>query len=648
MRRVISLSVLLLVASSLYASSTPTAPDWVQQRASQPLGTYPPRTNAVVLLDQRNIFYTGPNEYQENYRRVVRILRPEGRSEREFIRYFRPGERVTNIHAWSINAAGHVFEIKDKEFLTVSPFGTDELYNDDQAMTGEVDGADVGSVIAFECTIVHHPLSTQHSWYFQEDIPVKEARFHLEVPAGWEYRNFWSNASPEQPTLVRPNVWEWVKHDVPGINNDDEILSLTPRAMAGKMSIALYIPASAKLDSWQAIGTWNNQLTTDRRVPTPEIAAKAKELTAGKTGFDATVRALTAFLQRDMRYVAIEIGIGGQQPHYAADVFRHRYGDCKDKATLLAAMLQTLGIGSHYVLVDSNHGTISEEMPSIGFDHEILAIDLPADAPAYRAAVAGKNGKRYLIFDPTDEFTPLGEIHSGLQGNLALLSLESGGELVRLPLLEPDSNRRERVGKFKLTTDGGLLGEVTEKRSGDSAWSWRAYMKQQSDSDRQRYIERYFAYSVKGISIHESTFDNLDQINQDLVSHYRMSSEKYAQNAGGLLLVRPRVLGSLGHAFDWKTRKYAVHLGSPEHEVDTYEIELPSGYGIDDMPDPVQIDVGFASYKSHFENAGTTIKYTREYIVKDPLVNPEKFADLRRLEDHIGRDEFATVVLTKK
>ena len=71
-------------------------------------------------------------------------------------------------------------------------------------------------------------------------------------------------------------------------------------------------------------------------------------------------------------------------------------------------------------------------------------------------------------------------------------------------------------------------------------------------------------------------------------------------------------------------------------------------HGIDDMPDPVQIDVGFASYKSHFENAGTTIKYTREYIVKDPLVNPEKFADLRRLEDHSGRDEFATVVLTKK
>src|SRR3954465_2591639 len=103
MRRAISLLALLLLTPSVFASSNPTAPDWVQQLASQPLGSYPPRTNAVVLLDQRSIFYTGPGEYQEHYRRGVRILRPEGRSEREFMRYFRPGERVLNIHAWSIN-----------------------------------------------------------------------------------------------------------------------------------------------------------------------------------------------------------------------------------------------------------------------------------------------------------------------------------------------------------------------------------------------------------------------------------------------------------------------------------------------------------------------------------------------------------------
>ena len=647
MFRAINLAALVLFASSLFASSNPTAPDWVQQLASQPAATYPPRTNAVVLLDQHTIFYTGPAEFQENHRRVVRILRPEGRSEREFVEHLRAGDRVLNLHAWSINPAGHVFELKEKEFMTVSPFGADELYSDVQSMAGEVP-ADIGSIVAFESTVSYHPHSPQQMWEFQEDIPVKESRFHLEVPAGWEYKTFWTNASPEQPTMVRPNVWEWVKRDVPGINNDGEQMSLTPTALAGRMSVALYIPSAAKFDTWQGIGKWYSQLTTDRRVPTPEIAAKAKELTAGKTGFDATVRALSAFLQRDVRYVAIEIGIGGDQPHFASDIFRHRYGDCKDKVTLLAAMLQTIGINSRYVLVHSEHGIVAEELVGDLFNHAILAIELPADAPAYRSTVTTKDGKRYLIFDPTSEFTPLGEIPARLEDNLALLCLDSGGELIRLPVLEPDSNRRERIGSFKLMTDGALIGDVTEKSNGSTASAWRAYMKSLSDLDRQRYIERYFSYSLKGISIQQSKFENLDQINTDLISNYRVSSEKYAQNAGALLLVRPRVLGSLGFQIDWKARKYPVHLGAPEHEVDSYEIELPLGYAVDDMPDPVQVDVGFASYKSNFENAGTKIKYTREYIIKDPLVKPDKFPELRKLEDHIVRDEFATVVLTKK
>jgi hypothetical protein len=649
MRRAISLALLLIAAASCAgaSSSQVTLPDWVQKLASQPTGTYPPRTDAVVLLDQLQVFLVSPTEYQEHKRRVVRILRPEGRDQGKFSVAFRPGEKVTNIHAWSINAAGHTFELKDKDFLTMSPYGTDELYNDDMVMGGEVSGADIGSVIAFEYTIVRHPLANQLGRVFQETVPVAESRLSVTLPAGWEFKTFWANGAPIEPNSLGNNSFEWIKRDIPAIV--DEELSPTARALASRMSIAFYQPSGTKLDSWQAIGAWNNMLTADRRVPTPEIADKAKQLAAGKSGFDATLRPIANFLQRDVRYVAIEIGIGGNQPHFAADVFRHRYGDCKDKATLLAAMLQSIGIGSHYVLIDSDHGETHEEMPSTSaFDHEILAIDLPVDAPSYRSVITTKSGKKYLVFDPTDEFTPVGELNAALQGNFGLLSLESGGELVRLPLLEPDSNRRERNGTFTLNTDGNLIGEVVEKRNGQSAWYWRSAMMRSTDSDRTRYIERYFEHSLKGISIKESKLENIDLLTEDLVSRYKLTADRYAQNQGPLLLLRPRVLGSLNMRLDWKERKYPVHLGSPEREVDTYEIQLPEGYVVDDMPEPVKIDVGFASYQSRYENTGKAIRYWREYVVKDPFVPNDKLADLHRLQDHIGRDEFSTVVLQKK
>ncbi|HEU5401989.1 MAG TPA: transglutaminase, partial [Terriglobales bacterium] len=132
------------------------------------------------------------------------------------------------------------------------------------------------------------------------------------------------------------------------------------------------------------------------------------------------------------------------------------------------------------------------------------------------------------------------------------------------------------------------------------------------------------------------------------ISHYKINVANYAQSTGPLLLIRPRVIGALAVHIEYKDRKYDVDLNSPVHETDTYQIQLPEGYTVDDMPNPVKIDVGFASYQSRCEYAGSTVKYWREYIVKDPLVPQAKLADLHRLEDAIGGDEYSTVVLKKK
>src|SRR5256885_1816734 len=88
--------------------------------------------------------------------------------------------------------------------------------------------------------------------------------------------------------------------------------------------------------------TSSGLLAKDRNKPDPAITAKAQELVQGKTGFRDRVDAIASFVQSDIRYVAIEIGIGGNQPHAAADTFKARYGDCKDKATLLSSMLNAV------------------------------------------------------------------------------------------------------------------------------------------------------------------------------------------------------------------------------------------------------------------------------------------------------------------
>jgi len=235
--------------------------------------------------------------------------------------------------------------------------------------------------------------------------------------------------------------------------------------------VFLSIPPHRTWDRWKAIGDWYYKLVEGRRNPSPGISARVQQLTAGATTFDAKVRALTAFLQSDGRYVEIMIGIGGFQPHPASDIFRSRYGDCKDKVTLLSSMLKEAGISSEYVLVDTERGVVKPDVPSTLFNHVILAIPLSKDTPpdAYRSVSTTASGERYLIFDPTDEYTPVGGLRSALQGSYGLLVTKSGGELIKLPVLAPDTNRVDREGKFTLQADGSLTGTVTERLTGTHA-----------------------------------------------------------------------------------------------------------------------------------------------------------------------------------
>ena len=333
---------------------------------------------------------------------------------------------------------------------------------------------------------------------------------------------------------------------------------------------------------------------------TPEIPKKVRS-TAGKNDFDIIVRPLTSFLQSDVRYVAVEIGIGGYQPHAANDVFRARYGDCKDKAMLLSSMLQEAGIASDYVVISTYRGTVDPTVPSAeSFNHVILAIELPngVSSESYPSTITSKAGQRYLIFDPTDEYTPLGELRAALQDTHALLVTNSGGELIHTPLLPPETNLLSRSGHFTLDPEGTLTGEVTETRSGDHASHERALLLEANQQERAQHLERELNQSLKGFTLESSNIEQLDQLQNNLVLTLKLAAPQYGQLRGILMLVRPRVLEEKGFEVESKPRQYAFVLGRASRETDSYEIDLPQGYTVDDVPDPVKLDMGFASYQS--------------------------------------------------
>ncbi len=385
-------------------------------------------------------------------------------------------------------------------------------------------------------------------------------------------------------------------------------------------------------------------------VATPEIAAKAADLTAGKTDFYDKAEAIAEFVQKDIRYFIIEMGIGGYQPHPAAEIFRNRYGDCKDKATLLSAMLSSVGIHSAIVIVDTRRGVIDPAAPSIVANHAIGAIEIPKgyDSPRLRSTVVAKSGRRYLIFDPTWEKTAFGQLEHNLQGSYGMLMEGKDSEIIALPVLNPELNTVRRTATLALQSDGSLKGTVTEKRFGDLSENARELYTAGDQQQQRKYLDHVLSRDFASFTVADFKVENASALNKDLTTSYTLSADRYARTMGPLLMVRPRVYGSESLEIDRKVRDVPIDLKQTMVATDDFTIELPAGYSMDELPEPVKVDVGFASYESSSKLTGNSLHYIRTYTVRTVSLPADRYADLQKLAAAIDIDEQSRAVFKKK
>jgi hypothetical protein len=404
--------------------------------------------------------------------------------------------------------------------------------------------------------------------------------------------------------------------------------------------------------NWQQMGNWYSLLTQAQRDPSPELKQRADALTAGLTSPLDKMRALAGFVQKEVRYVAIELGIGSLQPHPAAEVFRSRYGDCKDKATLMSSMLREVGVQSYYVLVNSERGSVTPEMqPHTGlFNHAIIAIKLPDSVidDTLESTLKRPELGTLLFFDPTDELTPLGQIPGYLQGNYALVVTPGSGALIEVPVPPPARNGIQRTAKLTLDGQGALSGDFEEVRFGDRATGERRLMRRASkDADKLKPIESAVSRSMAAAQVSQVRMIDLDDLQKPLQCTYSVVALNYAKRAANLLLVRPRVIGIKSNAVleTKEARKFPVLLDGPARDTDSFEITLPAGYAVDELPAPVNADYSFASYHSSTEVKGNVLHYTRTFEIKALSVPTSQADDLKKFYRTIAADERNTAVL---
>jgi hypothetical protein len=631
------------------------APPWVQQAVTIKVPTFEKDVPAVVLVDEKFTNVTSDGKQNEVYNYAVRILRREGRSYAAGrVGYIPDISKVKEFRAWLIRPGGEAKRYGKDETVDVAG-DLDDVYNEYRVKRiSASDEADAGAVFAYTFTREDRSVFSQSDWFFQTSLPVMNSRFNLTLPEGWRAEGLTFNHAKVEPR-VSGTSYTWELSNLPPV--PDEPLSPSLSHLVPRLAVSYFPPTPSQASAiktftnWGEVATWLSELSDPQVIVDDALARKAYELTAlAKTEFEK-IRAIAQYVQ-NIQYISIQTGLGrggGYRPHPANEVFAKSYGDCKDKANLMRAMLKVVGITAFPVSIysgDPNYVRAEWASPQ-QFNHCIIAVKV-SDQTQASTIIQHPTLGRLLIFDATDEQTPIGDLPYYLQGSLALISSKSETGLVKMPVTPPEMNQLERTATLELTADGGIAGIIKELANGQTAVTFRSEFRQMSKPEYTGMIERWLTAGATSARLNkmepaDHSADGRFTLNVEF------SAPTYGQLMQGRLLVfKPAVVSRReGLALTAATRKHPVVLRANAYS-ETVKVQLPAGFTVDEVPDPVKIEAPFGSYATSYEVKGNELVFKRQLSQQATTILPADYERVRKFFESIRAAENAPVVLAKK
>src|ERR1700727_730961 len=237
LKKATSTALFLFLMAFLPLHANAAVPDWVRAATQQPAKSYADDANAVVLLHETETTVKDSGETITRERRVIKILRPEGRSSAYQGVPFDEETRLNYFKGWSISAKGLEYEAKKDDVAEVAAGEGYEIYSDAKAKVMHIPGVDVGTIVGVEWEQKRHPYTFEDQWFFQSSLPVQHARFILHLPPTWDFRAAWMHYA-EQVPQVQGGTYTWDLSDIPRI--EDEVEMPAWRALAGQLVVTYF------------------------------------------------------------------------------------------------------------------------------------------------------------------------------------------------------------------------------------------------------------------------------------------------------------------------------------------------------------------------------------------------------------------------
>ncbi len=449
--------------------------------------------------------------------------------------------------------------------------------------------------------------------YLQSSEPVSHAEYVLMTPKSRKL-HFDAERIPnlKETTEDRGDerVYRFSADAVPAVSPEP--------AMPPWPSVLGYVHVTT-FDGWKDVGRWYWGLVHEQFDLDDETKKLARKIAEGKETPIDKVKAVYDWVVTNTRYVALEFGIYGYKPHRCVQTVSRGWGDCKDKATVLATLLSELGIDSTIVIVRSGlRGDFESKVASLApFDHAIVYV------PSLD-----------LYLDGTAEFTGSSELPAMDAGALALRVNKGDAELVRLPVPNPEANVRHREVTATLRRDGTAQLDLSYETRGTSAASWRRRF--HAEGTRRDRLTEDLGAEFPGFELAPgaqavTSVSGLDEIELPVALKVHGTASGFAREEGPNLsvAVTPNFRLTPNYA-SLSTRRQAVKIPPLGTLDDTMIVKLPPGHHVVSAPPAAHGDGPFGSYSVTVEEQAGKVIVKSRLMVKVLTVPPDRYDAWKR------------------
>jgi len=471
---------------------------------------------------------------------------------------------------------------------------------------------------------------------FRNSLATSEKTFKLRVPADRQF--FFHQKNMDTSPKIEPSedgelkTYTWTAKNIP--KTDSEPGMPWPKEIMPLLEISTF-------ESWESFNKWYRNLIRKQFESSPELDKKVAELVSGKDTELEKIRALYNFVVTDIRYNAWEFGVHGFKPYNASKVFARRFGDCKDKATLLCVMLDKVDIKAHPVLIFANRSRGEEDLslPMVNhFNHCITYLPPAGDRPE-------------LYLDGTASFHSVEELPSMDRGAQVLIVRDEGKLVQQIPWNKPEDLSVDEEWNIKLAEDGSAEISIELRARGDFA----VYLRSNYEiaAQRQTLLEKNLGRTFAGAKILSQSFSDLSNLDENVTMEIRFSAPRLANSSPEELTLSltddffgsVRNLGILGAL---EKRETDVILGNPRSSRLRVNYQLPAGVKVKSTPEARDIDSRFGRFQLAVDSSRKdALQLERRYVLKKNRVPLAQYNEFRQLSANVDQLSNEKIVLKK-